>query len=249
MWLLRDTTTPELEADMLAGLAYLRMECLMVRAGDYGADLFGGSRRHDKAPPRQRTPVWSRGRGAAGGRSSTGDGTSPAAHRSAAPRNEGPPSNFDVVLHLDFEDWAAYRRYSPDPAHQAASRFNGAVSWDELTARVDWHYDGDPPGRRGHVKHVAMFVWADGAGEQAKGRALDAVRRLADAPGVEAVTVGENVGQLVSDYDWIMDLELPDRRAAERLLSGAHYARAMDAVAAATKYEWTARLSHIMRGP
>ena len=25
--------------------------------------------------------------------------------------------------------------------------------------------------------------------------------------------------------------------------------RAMEAVAAATKYEWTARLSHIMRGP
>jgi hypothetical protein len=54
---------------------------------------------------------------------------------------------------------------------------------------------------------------------------------------------------LVSDYDWIMDVQTPDRAAAERLLAGPHYARAMDAVAAATKYEWTARLSHVMRGP
>jgi hypothetical protein len=224
MWLLRDTTTPELQAEMLAGLAYLRMECLMVRAGDYGEDLFGGSERLAGVPPRQRMPVWRRSAG-------------------------GPPSNYDVALHLDFDDRTAYQGYGPHPAHQAASRFNGSVAWDELTARVDWQYDGDPPTRRGYVKHVAMFVWADGAAAQAKQRACDAVRRLADAPGVEAVTIGQNVGTLVSDYDWIMDVQLPDRAAAEQFLRGRWYAEAMAAVAAATKYEWTARLSHLMRGP
>ena len=94
-----------------------------------------------------------------------------------------------------------------------------------------------------------MFVWADGASEGAKQQALDAVRALAAVPGVEGVAVGPNVGKLVSDYDWIMDIQLPDRAATERLLGGAAYARAMEAVAAATKYEWTARLSHVMRGP
>lgn len=223
IWLLRDTTTPALRTEMLAGLAYLRMECLMVRSGDYGDDLFGGSRSRD-GEPRLERPVWRRGAG-------------------------GPPSNYDVALHLDFDDWETYRHYSPDPAHVAASKFNGAVSWDELTARVDWYYDGEPPTRHGHVKHVAMFVWADGASEQAKQRALDAVRGLGDAPGVEAVTVGHNAGKSVSDYDWIMDVQLPDRAATELLLGGAPYLRAMEAVAAATKYEWTARLSHLMRGP
>jgi hypothetical protein len=224
LWVLRDTTTPALQAEMLAGLAYLRMECLMVRAGDYGADLFGGSRRLESPSPRERTPVWRRGA-------------------------EGPPSNYDVALHLDFDDWTAYQRYSPDPAHQAASRFNGAVSWDEWTARVDWYYEDDPPTQRGHVRHIAMFVWADTATEAAKRRSLDAVRRLGGAPGVEAVTIGENVGKLVSDYDWILDVQLPDRAAAEQFLHGRHYADAMADVAAATQYEWTARLSHIMRGP
>jgi hypothetical protein len=224
IWRLRDTTTPALQAEMLEGLAYLRMECPTVRSGDYGEDLFGGSRRFDTPPPFEASPV--RRRGA-----------------------DGPAANYDVALHLDFTDWESYRLYGPHPAHKAGSVFNGRVSWDELTARVDWYFDGEPPTRRGQVKHVAMFVWADGVAEQARQRALGAVRALEAAPGVTAVALGHNVGQLVSDYDWIMDVHLPDRAAAERLLRGPHYARAMEAVAAATKYEWTARLSHIMRGP
>lgn len=224
IWLLRDTTTPELRVEMLKGLAYLRMECLMVRAGDYGDDIFGGSRRLAEVPHAARRPVWRRGA-------------------------EGPPSNYDVALHLDFDDWAGHDAYSADPAHGAGSRFNESVAWDELTARVDWYPDAEPRTRHGHVKHVGMFVWADDAVERAKQRALDAVRALAEFPAVEAVAVGPNVGKLVSDYDWIMDIQLPDRAAAERLLGSAPYARAMEAVAAATKYEWTARLSHVMRGP
>ncbi len=224
IWRLRDTTTPALQAEMLQGLAYLRMECPMVRWGDYGEDLFGGSRRFDRAPPFETAPVWRRG-------------------------TNGPPANYDVALHLDFDDWAAYRQYSPHPAHQAASAFNGKVSWDELTARVDWYFEGAPPTQRGHVKHVAMFVWADDVSEEAKRRAIGAASTLGDAPGVEAVTIGHNVGQLPSDYDWIMDVQVPDRAAAERLLGSPEYACAMEAVATATKYEWTARLSHIMRGP
>jgi hypothetical protein len=224
IWLLRDTTTPELRVEMLKGLAYLRMECPMVRSGDYGDDIFGGSRGLLDVAPAGRAPVWRRG-------------------------PEGPPSNYDVALHLDFADWAGHEQYSADPAHALASRFNESVAWDEVTARVDWYYDGEPPTRHGHVKHVAMFVWADDATEGAKRRALDAVRALAEAPGVQDVAVGHNVGKLVSDYDWILDVRLPDRTATERLLGSTAYARAMEVVAAATRYEWTARLSHVMRGP
>src|SRR5207302_7210898 len=150
------------------------------------------------------------------------------------------PGTHDFARRLDSGAGSGHAQNSADPAHAAASRFNASVSWDELTARVDWHYDGAPPARRGHVKHVAMFVWADGAAEEAKQRALDAVRRLAEAPGVEAVTIGHNVGRLVSDYDWIMDVQLPDRTATERLLRGPHYAGAMEPAAAVTKYEETA---------
>jgi hypothetical protein len=223
LWTLRDTTTPEQRVEMLKGLAFLRTECMSVSHGDYGDDLFGGSRDLQLVPPTGRTPMWRR-------------------------EGDAPPSNFDVALHLDFVDLEAADDYSADPTHTAASRFNESVSWDELTARVDWLYDGEAPTQRGHVKHAAMFVWADDAGDAARQRAVDAVQELGQLDGVERVTVGHSVQRLTSDYDWILDVQLPDRPAAERLLNGAAYAHAMEAVAAVTKYEWTARVTHLMHG-
>ena len=220
LWTLRDTATPQLRREMLAGLAFLGTECPMVRHGDYGEDLFGGSCGSRKPP---RTPMWRR-------------------------EGAGPESDFDVALHLDFDDWSGHEAYGADTTHTEASRFNESVAWDELTARVDWYYDGEPPTTRGHVRHVAMFVWAAGVADAGRVRAQNAVRALGGLPEVEAVAVGDNVGKLQSDYDWIMDVQLPDRLAADQLLGGSAYAEAMEAAAAATKFEWTARVTHVMRG-
>jgi hypothetical protein len=220
LWTLRDESRPELRLEMLKGLAFLGTECPMVRHGDYGDDIFGGSRDLRVEP---RTPMWRR------------DGL-------------GPESDFDAALHLDFDDWAGHEEYGADETHTAASRFNESVSWDELTARVDWYYDGPPPTRRGHVRHVAMFVWADGIDEAARQRGVDAVEALAELPEVEAVATGTNVGRLTSDYDWILDVQVPDRLAAQGLLSSGAYADAMETVASLTKFEWTARVTHVMRG-
>jgi hypothetical protein len=223
LWTLRDTTTPEQKIEMLKGLAFLRTECMSVQHGDYGEDLFGGSRDLRLAPRSERTPMWRR-------------------------EGEAPPADFDVALHLDFADLDAADDYSAEPTHTAGSRFNESVSWDELTARVDWLYDGEAPTQRGHVRHVAMFVWADDPADATRQRALDAAEGLGELDGVERVTVGHSVQRLTSDYDWILDVQLPDRTAAEQLLNGAGYAQAMEAVASATKYEWTARVTHLMRG-
>jgi hypothetical protein len=165
-------------------------------------------------------------------------------------RREGlePPGDFDAALHLDFEDWERFEEYGADPVHEAASRFNESVSWDELTARVDWYYDGERPTRRGHVKHVAMFAWTEDGDETRRRAALDAVHALREAPEVESVVTGVNVGVHPSDYDWILDVRLADRAAAERMLGGAAYARAMEVVSEVTRYEWTARVTHVMRG-
>ena len=223
LWILRDSTTPAQQREMLQGLAYLRTECPSVERGDYGQDLFGGSSELRAVPPQQRTPIWRR------------DG-------------QGPPSNFDMALHLDFEDWASFREYAADPTHGAASSFNEAASWDELTTRVDWYFDAPSLTRRGHVRHVAMFVWKDDVDETGKAAALEAVAGLGSVADVASVAVGHNVGQGTTDYDWIMDVQLPDRASTARFLERPEYAAAMEAVAARTKFEWTARLSHIMHG-
>jgi hypothetical protein len=45
-----------------------------------------------------------------------------------------------------------------------------------------------------------------------------------------------------------MDMHVTDRPATESLLGSDAYAEAMAAVIPATQYEWTATISHEMRG-
>jgi hypothetical protein len=208
---------------MLKGLAFLRAECVGPVAGDYGEDLLGGSTTLREVKPWDRTPRW-RGRA------------------------EGPPSNYDVALHLDFDDQAGLDAYNKDDVHHAVGDYNAAINEAELTARVDWWYDGPPLTRPGFIRHSAMFVWTDESGAGERKAAQDAIRELQSAPGVESLSIGDNVGPLKTDYDWLYDIQLVDRAATDALLASAAYADAIKKVAAASKYEWTARVTHIMRG-
>lgn len=219
----RDTTTPAQRFDMLKGLAFLRAECVGPVAGDYGEDILGGSTRLREVKPWDRTPRW-RGRA------------------------EGPPSNYDVALHLDFDDQAGLDAYNHDDVHHAVGDYNASINEAELTARIDWWYDGDPLTRPGLIRHSAMFVWTDESSAAERKAALDAIRGLATAPGVESLSIGENVGTLKTDYDWLYDIQLADRAAADQLLASPAYADAIKTAAATTKHEWTARVTHVMRG-
>jgi hypothetical protein len=215
--------TPEQHLAMLKGLAYMRFECASVLALDFGTDLFGGSERLRRTKPWDRTPRW----------------------RAAS---EGPPSNYDVALMLDFADAAGNEAYNNDDVHHEVGEYNASICRAELTARVDWEYEGEPLTRHGHVRHSCMFLWADDADESAREEAHEQVRRLGSAPGVESLTIGRNVGKLATDFDWILDVQVPDQAAAEALLESDLYGQVLGAVAPATKYEWTARLTHRMRG-
>ena len=223
LFLHRDTVTPGQQIDMLKGLAYMRFECAGVQALDYGNDLFGGSASLREVGP------WARG-----------------------PRFEepqaGPPCNYDTALHLDFVDQAGLDAYTNDEIHLQVAAFNAGVSRAELTARVDWWYEGPPLIRRGGIRHTAMFVWTDDASDVARRRAFDAARHLENADAVESVTIGENVGTMTTDFDWILDVQLADPGAAGLLLGSEVYREAMLAIAPATRFERTARNSHAMRG-
>ena len=65
-----------------------------------------------------------------------------------------------------------------------------------------------------------MFVWKEEASEGERAAALAGVESLAGADGVERALVGHSVGKSTTDYDWIMDLELPDPDAARSFLDG-----------------------------
>ena len=219
----RDTITPEQHLAMLKGLAYMRFECRSVVALDYGTDLFGGSKVLREVKPWDRTPRW---RGA----------------------EAGPAANFDVALMLDFANDAGLDAYNDDDVHHEVGDYNASIARSELTARVDWHYDGDPLIEPGHVRHSAMFVWRDDLGDDQREKAWDAVRALESADAVERLTIARNVGPMNTDFDWLLDVQLPDEGSTRAFIEGDAYAEAMKAVAPRTKYEWTARLSHEMRG-
>ena len=208
---------------MQKGSAYMRFTAAGPVAIDFGSDLFGGSLHLSETKPWDRTPRW---RGA----------------------TEGPPCDYDVALHLDFEDEAGLQAYNKDDVHHEIAVYNAAVCQGELTARIDWWYEGAPLMVPGHVRHSGMFIWKDDLDEVSKDRALTEVKRLGDEPGVERLTLGTGVGELKTDYDWLLDLELADPDAAEKLIRGDGYRETMRTLSVATKYEWTARITHEMHG-
>ena len=208
---------------MLKGLAYMRFECRSVSALDYGDDIFGGSARRRELKPWLRTPIW---------------------HA----QQEGPASNHDVALHLDFDDDAGFDAYNEDDTHGEVGMYNASINFGEFTARINYWYDGPPSIAPGHVRLCSLFLWEPGTSDPDKERATRAMQGLESAAGVERVTIGHNVPLLRTDYDWIVDLHVADRDAAERLLESSEYGSAIEAVIPATRYEWTARVAHVMRG-
>lgn len=223
LFLHRDTTTQDQVVLMGKGLAYMRFECDSVRSLDYGSDIFGGSQILRDVKPWRRTPLW-------------------------RAEQSGPPADYDVALHLDFDDEAGLSAYDDHDVHHEVANYNAAVSSAEFTARVDYWYDGPPLTRRGLIRHTALFIWQDAADQAAKQATQDAVRELESEPGVVQVTIGENAGKLTTDYDWIMDVQLDNAVSAQSMLNSAAYKALAERLAAATKYQWTARLTHRMRG-
>jgi hypothetical protein len=223
LFLCRDTAGEAEKLAMLRGLAFLRMECAGVRAGDYGDDLFGGSAPLLAVPPWKRTPRW-------------------------RARRSGPPCNYDVALHLDFDDEAAAAAYLADARGRAVARLVASVAVPELTARVVWRYEGAPLMRRGLVRHTALFVWAAEADAAARSRALAAARSVAGASGVVSAVIGANSRGAAADFDWILDVQVRDAAAARALVEGRQYVEATGVIAQATRHEWTARVTHVVRG-
>jgi hypothetical protein len=222
-FMLKEGNGPEEMRWMQKGSAYMRFTAAGPAAIDFGQDLFGGSTHLTETKPWDRAPRW----------------------RAA---DEGPACNFDVALHLDFDDESGMEAYNKDDVHHEIAVYNAAVCQGELTARIDWWYEGEPLIAPGCVRHAEMFVWRDDVEESMKERALAEVKRLAGERGVDRLTVGTGIGSLRTDFDWILDVQLGDREAAESFLASEGYRAAIAPIKAITKYEWTARLTHTMHG-
>ena len=151
-----------------------------------------------------------------------------------------------MALHLDFEDQAGLEDYNKDDVHHEVAVYNASVCRGEFTARVDWNFDGPTRINRFGVRHTALFLWLDDAGESQKNDVSEAFRSLSSVPGVRSSLTADNVGTLTTDYDLIVDVMLDDVDSAKGLLEHAAYKEATSLASANTKYEWTARITHTM---
>jgi hypothetical protein len=219
LFIWRDSTTPDQKLITKKGLSYLSYGCPSVRAVDFGVDLLGGSQRLLDVKPWERTPMWKA-------------------------RQEGPPTNFDLALNLDFDDQQGLDDYNEDDVHHEVGAWDAAVCRSERTARVDWWYDGPPRITRGGVRHTSLFLWDEAAGDGARDDVREAFRSLDTVAGVSSLLVADNAGTLRTDYDIIVDVMLDDTDAAEAFLDHAGQKEALDLAAKATLFEWTARITH-----
>ena len=221
-FLWRDTTTEDQRLVALKGLAYLSYGCSSVRAVDFGTDSSGGSDTIRDIKPWKRTPLWKA-------------------------RSEGPPSNFDMALNLDFDDQKGLDDYNDDDAHHEVGAYNESVVRAEFTARVDWWYDGPPRIERGGARHTSLFLWQDDVSASLREDVRSAFTSLsASIPGVRSILIGDNVGTLGTDYDFVVDATFDSMDEAETFLGHAAQVEALELAAKATKYEWTARITHAM---
>ncbi len=223
-FMLKEGNGPEEMQWMQKGSAYMRFTAAGPVAIDFGSDLFGGSLHLSETKPWDRTPRW----------------------RAAT---EGPPCDYDVALHLDFEDEAGLaglqqgRRAPRDRRLQRRGLSGRAHREDRLVVRGR---AADDAGTRPALRDVHLEGRLD---EASKERALTEVKRLGDEAGVERLTLGTGVG----DAEDRLRLD-PRPRAAGRRRGRDARSRAtrtattMRTLSAATKYEWTARMTHAMHG-
>ncbi len=138
--------------------------------------------------------------------------------------------------------------YNQDPVHHEVAAYNESVCRPERTARIDWWYDGPPRIEKGLIHSVALYLWRDEATDTQKDDVREAFRSLnKSVPTVKSLLTGDGtIGTLATDYDLIVDgifNTLDDCKAA---MEHPAYKEALALAVAATKNEWTARLTHKM---
>jgi len=93
-----------------------------------------------------------------------------------------------------------------------------------------------------------MFVWRDEATEAQKDDVREAFRSLNGAvPSLRSLAVGDNINhKSTTGYDFIVDGHFTELGDFEACRKHPAYNEAMALAIDATKYEWTARITHRM---
>ena len=93
------------------------------------------------------------------------------------------------------------------------------------------------------IRHVAMFKWRDGVGDDQKRAARDALAALKQqVPSVVEYTVGFDIGRNPNNWDMVLVADFEDVSGLESYFAHPVMNRASDLVASVTQKEITARV-------
>jgi hypothetical protein len=93
------------------------------------------------------------------------------------------------------------------------------------------------------IRHVAMFKWKDGVGEDQKRAARDALAALKhQVPSVVEYTVGFDIRRNPNNWDMVLVADFEDVPGLESYFAHPVMNQASDLVASVTKKEITARV-------
>lgn len=158
----------------------------------------------------------------------------------------GAPNNFGLALTHDHLDRAAWDAYNKDETHHRVGEYIKPLTKPELAARVDWVYDG-PQGRRGMVRHSAMYFWRDGVTDEQKAAAFYRVMKLrTEVPSIRMLALGDDLGWYPPNYHWIIEAHFDDVDGAREFLEHPAQREAAAAIDEVTQAEKTAVIQHRM---
>jgi hypothetical protein len=156
----------------------------------------------------------------------------------------GPGRAFDLALIRDHVDRASWDAYVDDPHHKRVGDDIDTITRMDLTARIDYRYDG-PPSSRGAIRHVAMFRWRaplDDAQRASLGRELEGLRTA--CPSVRVLAYGDDLGLGTGHVDWVLEAHFDDLDAARSFFGDPTQQAVASMLDALSDADRTARLQH-----
>jgi hypothetical protein len=156
--------------------------------------------------------------------------------------------NYGLALLRDHRDKASWDAYNADPHHSRVGGFIDSITREEITARADYRYTG-PPSIHGRVRHLALYYWRDGVGQQQKREACRVLAALrADCGDVYALEIAADLGWAKTGRaDLVLEAHFGDEGAAAAFLAHQAYREAAELLAERTRVEHTAIIQHRMK--
>ena len=156
-------------------------------------------------------------------------------------------ANYGLALLRDHRDKASWNAYVTDPHHDRVGGFIDTITHVESQARADYLYKG-PASVHGRVRHLALYVWREGADDRRKRDARRALAALRVECAIDALEVADDLGWAKTGRaDLVLEAHFADQEGAAAFLAHRAYREAAELLDGITRTDRTATIQHRMK--